>query len=250
MAIDLSSIARRGSDRAPLIVIHGPPGVGKTTFAASAPNPVFVRTEDGLGNLEVDTFPEAEGIGDVMESIAALYSDGHGYRTIVIDSLSALEPMIWRQVAVDHGADGIEGLGFGKGYIYAMEYWRELLAACKGLCKRGITPLMIAHSEIVPFRSPDTDDYDRYQIKLHKRAFQLLYEQADIIGFAHEPVFVKKTDSKADKGKAKPKGERSLRLIEAPAVIAKNRYMMPDLIPLDWTAFASHVPYFTEANNG
>lgn len=246
MAIDLSSIQRGSTDRAPVVAIHGAPGSGKTTFAAGADAPIFIRTEDGLGALDVATFPEAETIQDVMDSLAALYSDDHQYRTVVIDSMSALEPLIWSAVARDHGVDSIEGLGFGKGYVFAMDYWRDLVAACKGLAKRGITPVLIAHSEIVKFDAPDMDAYDRYQIKLHKRAFQHLYEQADIIGFAHTPVYVAKTDAKAEKGKAKPKGERMLRVAESPAVIAKNRYSMPETMPLDWAQFAAHVPFYNK----
>ena len=244
MAISLSDIKRGGSDRAPFIVIHGPPGMGKTTFAASAPSPIFIRTEDGLGTLEVDTFPEMGGVQDVMDSLAALYEEGHGYSEVVIDSGSALEPMIWDQVAKDHGVNSIEDLGFGKGYVYAMNYWRDIVAACKGLSQRGITPILIAHSDIVKFDAPDTDAFDRYQIKLHKRAFQHLYEQADVIGFAHEPVYVKKDSAKDTKGKAKSSGGRQLRLIESPAVVAKNRYNMPETLPLNWNEFAAYLPAY------
>lgn len=246
MAIDLTTIKKSGTDRAPIILIHGTPGTGKTTFASAAPSPIFIRTEDGLGSLEVDTFPEAETINDVMEALAALYDDSHEYKTVVIDSLSALEPIIWNQVAADHGHKSIEDLGFGKGYVYAMDYWRDLVAACKGLAKRGITPLLIAHSDIVKFDAPDSDSYDRYQIKLHKRAFQHLYEQADIIGFAHEPVYIKKESAKDTKGKAKTAGGRQLRLIESPAIIAKNRYSMPETVPLAWSEFSAHVPFFNK----
>ena len=119
MAISLSDIKRGGSGRAPMILIYSPPGAGKTTFAASAPSPIFIRTEDGLGDLEVDSFPEASCVQDVMDALAALYDEGHGYSEVVIDSLSALEPMIWDQVAKDHGVNSIEDLGFGKGYVYA-----------------------------------------------------------------------------------------------------------------------------------
>lgn len=251
MAISLQSIQRGGSDRSPLAVIHGPPGIGKSTFAASAPSPIFIRTEDGLGNLEVDTFPEAESIGDVMESLAALYEDGHKYQTVVIDSLSALEPLIWKQVAKDHGKANLEDLGFGKGYIYAMDYWRDVIEACKGLAKRGIMPVLIAHTDIVRFDSPDTDPYDRYQIKLHKRAFQYLYEQSDIIGFAAYPVHVRKQDADDKKGRGVQKGQRQLTLIERPAVVAKNRYSMPETVPLMWADFAAHLPTNSkEQDNG
>lgn len=247
MAISLDNIKRGGSKRAPITVIHGPPGAGKTTFAANAPSPVFILTEDGLGILDVPAFPTATGIKDVLEALAALY-DEHDYRTAVIDSLSALEPLIWAQVAADNGVKNIEDIGYGKGYTYAMDYWRDMVAACKGLAERGVAPILIAHSEIVKYDAPDTDAYDRYQIKLHKRAFQYLYEQADIIGFAFSPVYVKKTDDKEEKGKAKPKGGRQLRLAESPAIIAKNRYAMPESIELDWDAFAAHVPFFNRSN--
>lgn len=244
MSFDLSSIDKNKPDKPPIIIIHSPPGAGKTTFASGAPDPVFIRTEDGLGSLEVDTFPIAESLDDVMAGLAALYEDGHSYKTVVIDSLSALEPLIWDKVATDHQAANIESIGYGKGYVYAMDYWRDLVKAVQGLAQRGITPILIAHSDVVKFDAPDMDAYDRYQIKLHKRAFQHLYEQADIIGFAHVPVYVKKDNDKDSKGKAKPKGEHQLRLVESPAIIAKNRYAMPEVVPLDWQSLAANVPYF------
>ena len=246
MAFDLSSIKKGADHTAPITVIHGSPGIGKTTFAANAPSPVFIRAEDGLGTLDAATFPEVETIDDVMEALASLFDEGHEFQSVVIDSLSALEPIIWKKVANDHGVNSIEELGFGKGYVYAMDYWRDLVAACKGLSKRGVTPILIAHSEIVKFDAPDTDAWDRYQIKLHKRAFQHLYEQADIIGFAHEPVYVKKESTKDSKGKAKTAGGRQIRLVESPAVIAKNRYSMPETVPLDWAEFAQHVPFYNK----
>ena len=244
MAIDLQSISSGGTDRAPIMVLHSPPGLGKTTFAASAPNPIFIRTEDGLGGLQVDTFPEMQTIGDVMEALAALY-EPNPYQTVVVDSLSALEPMIWNQVAQDQGKKSIEDIGFGKGYIFAMDYWRDLMQALRGLAKQGVMPVLIAHTDIVRFDSPETDPYDRFQIKLHKRAFQYLYEQSDIIGFASYPVHVRKQDSDDRKGRGVQKGERMLSLVERPALVAKNRYSMPETVPLDWDAFAEHLPNYT-----
>ena len=54
MAISLQSIRRERVSRPPIIVVYGGPGVGKTTFAAGAPGAIFVRTEDGLGNIEAE----------------------------------------------------------------------------------------------------------------------------------------------------------------------------------------------------
>lgn len=241
MAISLESIRRGGSDRAPIVLLHGGPGIGKTTFASCAPDAVFIRTEDGLGNLDVAAFPVAETYEDVMEALAALYDD-HPYRTVVLDSTSALEPLIWAKVAADHEKKSIEDLGFGKGYVLALTYWQEVMSALRGLAARGVTPILIAHSDIVRFDSPEVEPYDRYQIKLHKRAFQYLYEQCDVIGFANTPVMVRKSDADAKKGRGIAKGERLLHLSEKPAYVAKNRYDMPESIPLLWDEFATYLP--------
>lgn len=240
MAISLDSIRRGGSERRPISLVHGGPGIGKTTLAASAPSPVFIRTEDGLGNLDVAAFPVAESYADVMDALAALYGE-HEFRTVVVDSTSSLEPLIWDRVAADHEKASIEDLGYGKGYVLALTYWQEFMAAIRGLAKRGITPLLIAHSDVVRFDSPETDPYDRYQIKLHRRAFQYLYEQCDVIGFATYPVAVRKNDA-SKKGRGIATGGRVLHLVETPAYVAKNRYDMPATVPLEWNAFAEHLP--------
>jgi len=96
MAISLGSIQKGGTRKPPITVIHGSPGIGKTTLGAAAPSPVFIRTEDGMGTLTCDAFPVAETFQDVLDALTALFSDPkHGYQTVVIDSLSALEPLIW-----------------------------------------------------------------------------------------------------------------------------------------------------------
>jgi len=247
MAFDLTSIQRGGSQRAPIMVLYGPPGMGKTTFGAAAPSPIFLRTEDGLGALEVDTFPEAKSYQDVQDQLAALY-EANPYQTVVIDSLSQLEPLILDRVARDHGKNSHEDLGFGKSYVYALDYWRDIMAACKGLATQGKTCILIAHAEVVTFQSPETEPYDRYQPRLHKRAFAYVCEQADIVGFANYPVHVRKSDD-AKKGRGIATGERQLTLVERPAMVAKNRYSMPETVPLVWDEFAKHLPGATASGS-
>ena len=241
MAFDLRSIQKGGTKRAPIMVIYSAPGMGKTTFAACAPSPIFIRTEDGLGALEVDTFPEATSYQDVQDQLAALYEE-NPYQTVVIDSLSQLEPLILDRVARDHGKNSHEDLGFGKSYVYALDYWRDIMAACKGLADQGKTIVLIAHAEVVTFQSPETDPYDRYQPRLHKRAFAYVCEQADIVGFAGYPVHVRKSTDDKGKGRGVATGERQLTLVEKPSMVAKNRYGIEGSVPLIWDEFAKHLP--------
>ncbi|MCA9639535.1 MAG: ATP-binding protein [Myxococcales bacterium] len=216
--------------------------MGKTTFAASAPGSVFIRTEDGLGNLEATAFPLAQSFEDVCEAVTAMLTEDHDHQWLVIDSLSALEPLIWASVAKAEGKRHLEELSYGKGYILALDAWRWLLDQLMQLAtKRGVGSILLAHSEIVRYEAPDVDAYDRAQIKLHKRAFGLIYERADVIGYASPKVMVRK-DQQA-KGEAKRNlgigtGQRELHLVERPAYIAKNRYSLPDTMALDWATFA------------
>lgn len=236
MAISLDSIKRSSADRPPIILVHGGPGIGKTTFAAGAPSPIFIRTEDGLGNLTVDTFPMCDSFGQVMEAMGALYQEQHDYQWLVVDSTSALEPRIWEHTAQAHGKQSIEDWGFQKGYIFALAYWEQFLAGLSALATdKGIGTILIAHSEIRRYESPEVDAYDRAQIKLHKRAFHLMYERCDIIGYAAQKVFTKKEgEGLKERHRGVSDGQRLLHLNEKPAFVAKNRYSLPDTIPLDW----------------
>ena len=243
MAISLDSIKRSSCDRPPIILIHGGPGIGKTTFAAGAPSPIFIRTEDGLGNLSVDTFPLCETFGQVMEALGVLYQEQHDFQWLVVDSLSALEPRIWDQVAADERKPNIEAIGYAKGYTLALTYWEQLLAGLSALATdKGIGSILIAHSDIARYESPEVEAYDRAQIKLHKRAFQLLYERCDIIAYAAQRAFIRKEgEGFKERHRGLTDGERLLHLNEKPAFVAKNRYSLPDLLPLSWDALQAAI---------
>ncbi len=240
MSISLASLQRVSANRPPIIGIHGGPGVGKTTFAVQAPDVVFIRTEDGLGNLTATAFPVAQSFNDVMAALTALHNETHAFRWVVIDSLSALEPMIWADLCKRDGKANIEDFGYGKGYILAMDYWQRLINELIALASdKGIGSILIAHTDIVRYESPEVDAYDRAQIKLHKRAFQLMYERCDVIGYAAPRVIVRKekTGITATRNLGVGTGERLLHLVEKPAHIAKNRYSLPDTLPLSWPTF-------------
>lgn len=244
MAISLKSIARTSRASAPpRIVIHGPHGVGKSTLGASADAPVFLPLEDGLSGLEVDAFPQLSNWAEMREALRVLESEAHQFGTAVIDSLDWLEPLIWAEVCRRGDKPSIEAFGYGKGYAEALPIWREFLDACDRLRTRGMAVILIAHSEIKRFDAPDSDPFDRYQIKLHKGAAALVQEWADVIGFANFETTVKKTDTGfgATRARGIGTGRRLLHVVEKPAFVAKNRFALPDTLPLDWSALVSAI---------
>lgn len=230
----LASITHGTQPLPPRVVIYGEHGVGKTEFGISAPKPIVLRTEDGLAARPVPTFPLALDYRDVMAALTTLYVEPHGFQTLVLDTLDWLEPIIWRETAARHDERDIESFGYGKGYVRAAEVWIEFLEGLTALRNRGMTVLCLAHEEIKRFDAPDADPYDRYQIKLHKRAADLVQEWADVVAFAHYEIHTVATDVGFDKKvtRAVGAGNRVLSLEERPAFHAKNRYQLPAELPL------------------
>jgi hypothetical protein len=239
MAISLQSIKRNTVAKAPIVLVHSGPGVGKTTFAACAPNPIFILTEEGLGNLQVDHFPLASSYQEVISAMEALLTEEHDFRWLVIDSLSAMEELVWKHAAQVEGKEHLEQIPYGKGYVIAVDYWLSFFQGLQALRNKGMGIILIAHSQVTRFEAPDMDSYDRYTISLDKRAISVLHEKCDVIGFAQHKVLTRKEEKgfnqKVTKGIGT--GERLLHLSEKPAWVAKNRFNMPETIPLLWESF-------------
>ena len=234
----------------PRILIYGVHGVGKSTFAADAPAPIFIQTEEGANELEVAKLPTCTKQEQVMDYLRALYKDQHSYETIVIDSVDWLEDAI-RMEMKDTYTD--KELAFGKDSLIAEERIGEVLSALNlVLNRRHMTCILIAHSEIKRFDSPLTEPYDRYQPKLQQRFSALLQEWADAVLFAGYDVTVTREDVGFNKEHRRgvSSGERIIYTEERPGYLAKNRYGMPDRIPLlrknPFAEFAQWVPYLQE----
>lgn len=237
----LQNIEETGNEP-PRLVVYGPPKIGKSTMAAQFDRPIFQRTEDGLTALKVKAFPKAESLSEVMTNLQALAEEEHDYKTYVLDSADHLEPLIWQQVCEESNAERIELAdgGYGKGYIAALNLWREFFSALDYLrSAKGMTIIIICHAQVKRFESPTTDAYDRYEPKLHKLASAFVMESADAILFVDYVTGIRKeADSSKQKDEDKRKrgvgsGDRMIYTEARPAFMAGNRYSFPAEIPFD-----------------
>ena len=239
--MDLKSIRLNDTISPPRIELYGVEGIGKSTFAAGAPKPIFILTEDGLGSLPAQHFPLANSTEEVMEAISTLYNDKHDFRTVVLDSLDWLEAIIQREIEETHDA---KDLAYGKGSLIAAEKWRMILEGMNALrLDRGMIVILLAHTTIKRFDSPEVEPYDRYQPKLQERSNALVREWCDAVLFANYKTIVKHDDVGFNKttNRGISTGERLLFCNERPAYMAKNRYQLPDSIPLSWEAFETAI---------
>lgn len=229
----------------PRLLIYGTEGIGKSTTASQASKPIFVPTEDGLDQIDCDSFPLAKTYTDVMNAVTALYSEKHDYQAVVIDSLDWLERLVWDEVCREYGVKSIEKAdgGYAKGYTHALTQWREVLDGLDALRnERGMCVILLAHAKVEKFEDPESAAYDRYSPRLHKHAAALLTEWADAVLFATRKFRTESEDAGFNRKRSiavplgADGGERILRTMGGPSCIAKNRYSLPAELPLSWQA--------------
>lgn len=226
------------------VMLYGTQGIGKSTFAAHAPKPIFIQTEDGLGEIECDKFPLTTTFDQAMQALSELYTEKHPFRTVVVDSLDWLERLIWAEVCRKRSVESIEDIGYAKGYVFALTQWREFLEGLTALRNdKGMMIVLIAHARIERFENPETESYDRYVPRLHRLASQVIQEWCDEVLFATFRVHTRQMDEGFDRKRIQGigTGERIMRTVERPAHVAKNRLSLPEEMPLDWNTYAQYL---------
>lgn len=240
----------------PRILIYGVPKFGKSTFASMAPDPIFIQTEEGLDFIDCPRFPLAKSFQDVLNYLKELAEEDHDYKTVVVDSLDWLEPLIWEAVCKEAGVKNIEDVdkGFGKGYNKAIDLWVQFIDCLDYLREnKKMMVINIAHSEVKRFDDPIAEPYDRYVVKLHKAAAAKITEYHDIILFGGFSFYTKKKDVGFNKEvtRAVSDGSRVLYTEQRPSFVAGNKVGLPPEIPFDrdgayWATIASKIPFFNK----
>lgn len=210
MAFDLSSITDGFGMRPPRIFLLGVEKIGKSTFAANAPIPCFIPIagEEGIDDLPVKQFPPSTIFAETLDALQVLLNGGHSFGTAVIDSVSTLEALIWKQVCTRcENAKSIETVygGFAKGYTEALTEWRQLTNYLDALrTHHNMVTILVGHVVVKHFNNPEGPDYDNYIADINVKAANLLYRWADAIVFANTKVVV--TVEKVGFGKEVGKG--------------------------------------------
>lgn len=227
------------------VLLSGVEGIGKSTFAAGAPKPIFLGAEDGAGMLDVPRLPQPATWADAFRAVELLTTETHQFQTLVVDTVDWLEPLVWAHVCArdkklnSEGEPDIESYGFGKGYSTALDEWRKFLAGLERIRAKGMHVVLLAHTHLKTFKNPLGEDFDRYELKLNLKAGGLLKEWVDALLFANYETFAIKKDStsKFEKAKGISSGARYIYTERTAGYDAKNRYSLPPQLALSWSEF-------------
>ena len=222
------------------IVIYGPEGIGKSTFASKFPGAVFIDTEGSTKYLNVARFDEISSWDSILAAVDYAAQDKE-IMTLVIDTADWAELMCMKKVCQNCHVNGIEDIGYGKGYVYLQETFKQLLDKLDICIANGINVVITAHAKMRKFEQPDEmGAYDRWEMKLTKQVAPMVKEWADTVLFAnYKTIVVTDEKTKAKKGQG---GKRVMYATHHPCWDAKNRFGLEDQLDFDFSAIADYVP--------
>lgn len=225
------------------VVIYGPEGIGKTSLAAQFPNALFSDTEGST--LRFDSIarikPRPESWAMLIQQAEYVRDTPGLCESYVIDTADWGERMCQRAICDRSQKGGIEDFGYGKGYTYASEEFGKLLNILTEIQHRGMNVILTAHAAMRKFEQPDEmGAYDRWEMKMHKNVCALVKEWADIVLFANYKTYVVASDDNGKKHKVQG-GKRVIYTTHNPCWDAKNRFGMPEEMPMDYNAIAAYL---------
>jgi len=212
------------------VTIFGDAGAGKTSLGATFPKPVFIRAEDGLKAVPIDTRPDAlplvKTADDLWAQIAWLIKEEHDYKTLVIDSVSKLDVIFTEDIMKTDSKDNLAQCagGYGAGYQVLFGMHQRLRKGCQVLQeKRGMNVVFLAHADIDKIEPPDMAGYSKYVLKLTATSKVNMADpyvnDVDIVGFIRLKTFIK-----SDTERAMSTGVRELVVHAVASNVSKNRF--------------------------
>lgn len=235
------------------VVVYGPEGIGKSTFASKFPDPVFIDTEGSTKDMDVARLPRPSSWEMLLEEIDYVKNHPEEFKTLVIDTVDWAEQLCVNYICSKHGKSGIEDFGYGNGYVYTKEEFGRFLNQLEDVVEKGVHVVLTAHAQIRKFEQPDEmGAYDRYELKLGKKTQSqtspLVKEWSDMLLFAKYKTYSVAADDKGKKHKAQG-GRRVMYTSHHPCWDAKNRYGLDEELSFDYSEIAHIISSDKQSNS-
>lgn len=215
-------------------VIYGSEGIGKSTLASQLPDPLFIDIEGGTAQLDVARIDTPTSWSMLIEEVAFVRDNPDVCRTLVIDTADRAQALCENALLIESGVDSIEkiGGGYGKGYTALLEKFRkDLLYRLDEVIARGINVVLLAHAVMRKQESPEDPPFDRWELNLQKKIAPEVRAWADLLLFCNFRIMAVEENGRT---KARGQAKRIMYANHRPTFDAKNRYGLPDEMPLEY----------------
>ncbi len=223
-------------DRALKVVVYGSEGIGKTTFAAAFPEPLFIDTEGGTAHMDVRRIDRPQSWDELLSIVEEVASDPNVCKTLVLDTADWAEALCANYICQKYKQNSIESFGYGKGYTYLAEEFGRLFTEFDAVIESGKNVVITAHAKMRKFEQPDEQGaYDRWEMKLSKQVAPLLKEWCDMLLFLNYKTYVVTSETNSKKAQG---GKRVMYTSHHPCWDAKNRHGLPAEMEMDFAGIA------------
>jgi len=254
MNLTISSTAKARASR---LLLFAPPKWGKTSWAAYAPDPVFLMTrgEDGLLTLlsygrvpETPHFDEeATRWRGIEEAVDYLTTAKHDRRTLVIDTINGAIQLLLEAVCEEkYDGDWKEFEAYGRGINVAIPRAAQFVEKLEQLRqRRNMSVILLCHSRIKTQKNPSGADFDQFQPEMPDKIANHFHKWADCLLYGGFEVRENKAGQMPGKVKVDGQGIRTILTGESASHVAGNRYGLPRVIRggvdarQTWDAFAN-----------
>lgn len=225
-------------------VLYGQEGVGKSSLAAKIPGIIFIDCEGSTTKMDVRRLPVPTSWAMLCDEMEFVLQNAavKGYRAVAIDTFDWAEMLVLQAICAESNVKSIEGIPYGKGWQIECEKVARFLESTDRLIKAGIHVILICHAVTRKTTLPEElDEFDHWELKLGNKTTNkiapLLKEWSDMTLFLAFKTQVMAADDKGKTHKA-TSVQRVMYATKSAWWDAKNRFGLPDMMPLDYGAIA------------
>lgn len=221
------------------LVLYAPEGFGKSTFASHFPDPLYIDTEGSTKQLDVKRFDaDMSNWSNIIEAVAYVADGKTDCKTLVVDTIDWAEQSCIDKLNREHSTANILTMDFGRGSLFVLSAFRELMDKLDEVVKRGINVVILAHATMRKQELPEEmGAFDHWELKLQsKQVKSMVKEWADLLIFGNFKTYVI-TDEKTKSKKAQ--GNKRVMYTEHHACWdAKNRHGLESELPFEYKSIA------------
>lgn len=221
------------------ILIYAESGMGKTTLASLAPDPVFFAIDDGSRKIKDPRTGKdlihVPNVVDYRDVRAALQHPGNfdDYKTIIIDTGSELQPWAVQFILDNYRLGGggvahnLRSYGWGEGYAHLVDVMRFILQDLDKLVAQGKHAVILCQNSAINKANPGGEDFIKDGPDLyHDKRFSV---RENYIAWADHVVKIDYGDLFIDKKKVTGETTRQVFVKPEPHFVAKSRTLPHDI---------------------